>query len=303
MAKIESPGGWWPVDYAAVGYLTATGALTAAYSEALPHAAWLVAAHAAGILLVLAAIYAAPGAAASPRAFFRHWYPLAYVPVCYREMAMLIPPIRHTDLDAAMARLDHRIWGANPTVWLERVQAPWLTEILQIVYTLFVPAVLSIALILWVQRRYSDFRYYAFLVTIGFLTSYIGYFLVPVRGPRFFLSELHEAKLHGLWLFESMRHTLDRLESAHYDCFPSGHTELTLIAWWGSRLISKQLMAVFSVYSLAIIYATVYLRYHYTVDVLAGAVLAAVLLVAAPIFYEATLSRSVRDRARHGNAS
>ncbi len=65
--------------------------------------------------------------------------------------------------------------------------------------------------------------------------SYAGYLLVPARGPRFFLRHLQQEPLRGLWLFNLMQGTLDRLESAHYDCFPSGHTELTILAWWSSR--------------------------------------------------------------------
>ena len=45
------------------------------------------------------------------------------------------------------------------------------------------------------------------------------------------------------------RTTLDRLESAHYDCFPSGHTELTILAWWGSRMVSNRLFRVYFAYT------------------------------------------------------
>ena len=83
-----------------------------------------------------------------------------------------------------------------------------------------------------------------------------------------------------------MQSTLDRLESAHYDCFPSGHTELTILAWWGSRMVSKALFKVYFAYTPLIIFATVYLRYHYSVDVLAGAVLAAGLILSAPVLYQ-----------------
>ena len=82
-----------------------------------------------------------------------------------------------------------------------------------------------------------------------------------------------------------MRTTLDRVESAHYDCFPSGHAELTIIAWWSSRQISKRLFRVYWAYTLCIIFATVYLRYHYTVDLVAGALLAAALIAAGPMMY------------------
>jgi membrane-associated phospholipid phosphatase len=89
-----------------------------------------------------------------------------------------------------------------------------------------------------------------------------------------------------MWLFEGMQKALDRLESAHYDCFPSGHTELTMLAWWGSRMVSKRLFQVYLAYTPCIIFATVYLRYHYTVDVMAGALLAIALILLTPVFFK-----------------
>ena len=86
-------------------------------------------------------------------------------------------------------------------------------------------------------------------------------------------------------MVDVMRTTLDRLESVHYDCFPSGHVELTIIASWSSRQISRWLFRVYLAYTLCIIFATVYLRYHYTVDLVAGALLAAVLIAAGPLIY------------------
>jgi membrane-associated phospholipid phosphatase len=201
-------------------------------------------------------------------------------------MALFIPAVRHSDADQWLADLDFRIWGAHPSVWLERVHSPLLTEFLQVVYTLFVPAVLCIAWVLWRRGCTRDFRYYAFLIALGFLTSYIGYILVPARGPRFLLKQMQHFPLQGLWLFQAMQSALDRLESAHYDCFPSGHTELTILAWWGSRMVSKRWFRVYLVYTLCIIFATVYLRYHYTVDLLAGMVTAAVLILTAPRLYQ-----------------
>jgi membrane-associated phospholipid phosphatase len=198
-------------------------------------------------------------------------------------MAILIPPIRHVDFDATMSRLDTRLWGADPTIWLAHHQAPVLTEFLQIAYSLFIPAVLVVAWLLWRQGKRTEFRYYAFLIAAGFLASYVGYFAIPVRGPRFLLPDL--PPLRGLWLTTLLQHTLDRLESAHYDCFPSGHTELTLLACWGSRMVSSRFFYLFLGYTPCIIFATVYLRYHYTLDVLAGAVLAFVLIAASPHVY------------------
>ena len=78
---------------------------------------------------------------------------------------------------------------------------------------------------------------------------------------------------------------LDRLEAAHYDCFPSGHVEMTFLIWWSSRAFGRNLAAIMFVYLGCVAFATVYLRYHYTVDVLAGILLASILIPLSPGLY------------------
>jgi membrane-associated phospholipid phosphatase len=273
--------GFWPVDKVILGYLGLTGAVILLLWGRLPEAPILLAAH----IVAAAAVVFEVKRPNRTSWVFRNWYPIIYVACCYKEMAILIPAVWRTDADRWLADLDLRLWRAHPTVWLERIHTPALTEFLQIVYTLFIPAVLTVAVLLWRARRYTEFRYYGFLIALGFLVSYIGYLLVPARGPRFLLHPLQTFPLSGLWMFEHLQSTLDRLESAHYDCFPSGHTELTILAWWGSRMVSKRLAAVYFVYALLIVFATVYLRYHYSVDVLAGILVAAMLILAGPVCY------------------
>jgi membrane-associated phospholipid phosphatase len=279
---------FWAVDKLILAYLAFTTVLIAGWFSQIQDGAWLLGGHMAAIGLL---IFEVKRPNPTSR-IFRYWYPLPYVSACYKEMALLIPPVRHSDADRWLANLDLDLWGVNPTVWLERIQSPGLTEFLQVVYTLFVPAVLLVAFLLWKKRRYKEFQYYAFLIAFGYLVSYVGYLLVPARGPRFLLKNLQRIPLQGLWLFHGMQDTLDRLESAHYDCFPSGHTELTILAWWSSRMAGNRLFWVYFAYTPTIIFATVYLRYHYSVDVLAGTIVAAALIVATPSIYRRLQERT-----------
>jgi membrane-associated phospholipid phosphatase len=272
---------FWAVDMMILAYLAFTTILILGWWSRIEDAAMLFSFHVLGVALVIFEIKR-PNRTSW---IFRNWYALPYVASCYKEMALIIPAVRRTDADQWLADLDFRLWSVHPTVWLERVQTLALTEFLQIVYTLFVPAVLLIPFLIWRKRRPEEFQYYAFLIALGYLVSYLGYLIVPARGPRFLLKHLQHIPLQGLWLFRTMQTTLDRLESAHYDCFPSGHTELTILAWWSSRVISKPLFRVYFAYTPLIIFATVYLRYHYTVDVLAGIVVAAALILSAPALY------------------
>lgn len=292
MAEILTPSkGFWAVDKLILAYLAATSVLWCAYWTRLPDAPAALALHlGAAVIIVLATRWSGRLAW-----YFRHWYPLPLVGSCYKEMALLIPAVRSWRADQWLADLDFSFWHANPTVWLERIQTPVLTEFLQIVYTLFVPAVLLVPWLLWHRGRFADFRYCAFLIAIGFLVSYVGYVFVPARGPRFLLAPLQHVPLQAGWLFDGMRTLLDHIESQHYDCFPSGHTELSILAWWSSRQISKRLGRVYFVYTLCIIFATVYLRYHYTVDLLAGALVATALIAGAPAMYRALSAKQVGE--------
>ena len=272
----------WAVDKLILAYFAFTSIVILGWWGRIPEAATLFTAHVVGVALL---IFEVKRPNPTSR-LFRNWYPLPYVAFCYKEMALLIPSVRRGDADQWLANLDFRIWHVHPTVWLERIQTPLLTEFLQTIYTLFIPAVLLVAFLLWRKGLYQEFQYYAFLIALGFLASYVGYLVVPARGPRFLLNHLQHIPLQGLWLFKSMQTTLDRLESAAYDCFPSGHTLLTILAWWGSRLISKKVFWAYLGYTPFLIFATVYCRYHYTVDVLAGAALGFVLILATPTIYK-----------------
>ena len=198
--------GLWPVDRLVLGHMLALSLLAAVYYQRITEAGAILTLYAAGALLIFAfAVFPRlPGAN-----IFRHWYPLPYIFVSYRVTSLVIPAIwpsvRDLSIDARLAAWDHAIWGVHPTVWLERIQTPLLTELLQITYALFLPVVLSVAVILWVRKRMDEFRSYAFLLALGFLVSYVGYLIVPARGPRFFLDGLQTQSLVGLWLFGPLR--------------------------------------------------------------------------------------------------
>ncbi|MEO8436659.1 MAG: phosphatase PAP2 family protein [Pyrinomonadaceae bacterium] len=293
----EAPPGLWPVDKVILTYLAITSLLIIAFISRLPQAWWLLSLKALGAILIIVVVRKLDSV---PGWYFRHWYPLLYVAASYKEMSILIHGIRRGTADAALARIDYAVLRVHPTVWIERLHNPLLTEYLQIVYSFFIPALLVVALIIWRRRRVDEFRRYAFLISLGFLVSYLFYFLVPARGPRFLLSHLQQSELSGVWMFERVRNLLDRLEGIHYDCFPSGHTLLTLLAWWSSRRISRLFFFVFTIFTVSQVFSTVYLRYHYVVDLVAGAVFAIVILVTRRHLYRA-LAKVTGSTGNHEN--
>jgi membrane-associated phospholipid phosphatase len=75
---------------------------------------------------------------------------------------------------------------------------------------------------------------------------------------------------------------LVRLESTRRDCFPSLHTAITVIVTTFAYKYRRWMFWFFLPVNIGIIMATIYLRYHYVIDVFAGLALAAFCVWAGP---------------------
>lgn len=202
--------------------------------------------------------------------------------------------------DDTLIAIDRAMFGLEPVAWIGRLARPWLTEIAQIAYTLFYPLILVIGGEIYARCPRRDFYRFVFACASGFLASYVGYLIVPAVGPRFTLYDfsLMHRDLPGLLLTPALRafvnagglvpSGLSREETlllTQRDVFPSGHTLMTLVSmWWSWRLGLRVRWGVLAV-GVVLIFATVYLRYHYVIDVLAGAAVAAVGIWAVPPLY------------------
>lgn len=283
-----------PADKVAIAYLLLIAFLIAIFSPRIEWWALLDVGHASAIAMVVSiakweqsAIRSASSSHARLARFVRGWYPVTLIPITYKELSYLIPLIHPRDFDAELAAIDHSFLGVNPTVWLERFTWPPLTEVLQLTYSSYYLLPVILGIVLWRGGRLKDFHFWVFIVVLGFYLSYLGYIAVPAIGPRF-LPEIVQAQtkpLTGIWLFHPVRAMLDSAEGITRDCFPSGHTELTLLVlYYAHRFHRKSFWWLLPLGS-GVIISTVYLRYHYVVDVVAGALLTgAIVMMAMPLY-------------------
>jgi membrane-associated phospholipid phosphatase len=93
------------------------------------------------------------------------------------------------------------------------------------------------------------------------------------------LAHLHKVDLPGVFLADTIRETLNALERFKQDAFPSGHTAVVLLVLAYAWRSVRGLFWICLPLVVALILSTVYLRYHYVVDVLAGFLLAGLCLV------------------------
>lgn len=119
------------------------------------------------------------------------------------------------------------------------------------------------------KERYYLGRYFASVV-IFFNVNYLFYLAVPVTGPQYFLEDQFSGPLPFSAFGQALHSWVGQAQGTFIDCFPSGHTGMAmLVAIWLFRLNHIQRFLITPI-TLGIIFATLAVRYHYTLDVLAA---------------------------------
>jgi membrane-associated phospholipid phosphatase len=206
-------------------------------------------------------------------AFLYHFSVIVFVIVIYESLGDLIPYL-HPDIDPVLIRIDSSIFGVHPTVWMEQWIRPWLTDIMSFAYVsyYFLPVIFIVTL--YLKRRMTEFNMSIFVLTFAYYVSFVGYIFFPAVGPRFTLAHLQSIPLEGSLFTDLVRDTLNTLEHTKWDCMPSGHTQIVLIVLYLTHRYERFLFHLFLPIMCALILSTVYLRYHYVVDLFVGAALA-----------------------------
>jgi len=305
-------GGWsiarrlFAIDILSMAFVAALGAAAAARAAQIPGWPAVVAGCAAIAITVPLVGFLRTHLDLGPMRLLHDWSFALYVYAIYLMVLHVAAPLHDGRvIDEWLIAADRRLLGGDATVWFSRVAHPVVTEALQVAYATFYALPVLVAVELYAGEREWRFRQWAFVCAFGFFVSYAGYLSLPAVGPRFTLQAFDAAarELPGLWLTPVLRAFIDAeglvppgasaaeaMRLAPRDAFPSGHTVVTLlaVAWaWRYRL---RVRWVVTIAGLLLIVAAVYLRYHYVVDVLAGAMLAVLALAIAPALH-AWLSR------------
>jgi membrane-associated phospholipid phosphatase len=216
--------------------------------------------------------------------FFNTFSPILFVVLIYESLGDLIQHLQ-PDIDPWLIQIDLFLFGVDPTIWMEKWIVPWFTDLMSLAYIsyYFLPIIFIVAIYLKGQR--VEFDESMFVLTFGYYVSFIGYILFPAVGPRYTLDHLYSVPLEGSFITDFVRETLNALEHNKRDCMPSGHTQIVLMVLYLTHRYEKSLFYVFFPIVCGLILSTVYLRYHYIVDLLAGVAFAVGCSIIAPRLY------------------
>jgi membrane-associated phospholipid phosphatase len=199
--------------------------------------------------------------------------------VIYLNMADVVHLINPIDRDPALIRIDQALFGVQPSQWMERFSSPWLDEWMHFAYIIFgwYPFTLGLFFLVRGQRRAYRDLLLAFIMAS--LIGYLGYVAVPAVGPRYYLE--YTIDLRGQF-FASVEWAMKNTLYINRDCFPSLHTANTLVVLLMAWRHRRVLFWFYLPFCASTVVSTMYLRYHYGIDVIAGALLAAAVVVLAP---------------------
>jgi membrane-associated phospholipid phosphatase len=178
------------------------------------------------------------------------------------------------DRDSTLIALDQRLFGFQASVALQRFVTPALTSWMEFAYVFHLFNIPIVACFIYVYRPRARFReMMAGLLMVSFF-GLLGYILVPAIGPLYTLSGHYTVPLSTP--LAALNREMEFMDFARIrrDVFPSLHVAISFVVWLYTWRNSKRLFWILSPIILSLWISTVYLRYHYLVDCLAGLLLA-----------------------------
>jgi len=277
-------------EWVALGYLALSAALMAAFRENLPNEALHLSVHAAVMLAIVALanvarIFGGHGGSRAARIarWIRDWYPQAVFLFCFEELRVLVHLIQPVWQDAVLIRFDRWLTGVDPAAWLLRFANPALNDAMQAAYLTYFFYLTILGAALYAEMRQAErcgdvssaraaYRAYWAVMTSSIAAYAIGYVVAiffPIESPHYAQGWVNMPALSG-GPATALVNFIEHFGRVHGGAFPSAHVSGSFVALLGAWRYRRRMFWIFFPMFLAMCIATVYGRYHYIADVLAG---------------------------------
>lgn len=208
------------------------------------------------------------------------FYPLLLTLGLYTEVG-LVNRVGMVSHDAQVQRWEAVLFGGQPSLaWVRAFPSPAWSTLMHAAYLSYYLILAGAPLGLWLSGRHAAARRALLSMMATFYLCYTAFLLFPVAGPRYLFPQAANAATAVP--AAALAHSLLEGFSAWGTAFPSSHVAVALVAavcaWRDWRPLGTLLLPC----ALLLALATVYGQFHYAVDALAGAALAAAVLLVPP---------------------
>lgn len=267
-------------DRLLLGYLAATGLLAAATLSGT--GAGLAAGHAAAAAAVWW-LSRRPLPGRAPLRFLRLFLPVLATPLLYAELETLNQLVAPGYLDGLVQRWEAWLFGGQPSLAAaRRWPSLWVSELLHLGYLSYYLVVPVAALAVWARAGDRGLERAAVTVGLGFFLCYLVFAVFPVAGPRYEFAGIEGTPSRGAVF--GLVHAVLEAGSSKGTAFPSSHVAAAASALLATWRDARRWFWVLLAPVVLLTVGTVYGRFHYAVDALAGLVVAALAVAATPAF-------------------
>ncbi len=193
------------------------------------------------------------------------------------------------DVHQYLAAADAWLFGVQPVVWAEQFITPARTEIFSAFYGSFFLIAPSLVLLLLLTGRRAEARIALLGLIVCFYSGYVLYVVFPAAPPRLYLASIGafsrdlKGGAMGITAFQNALIAMVPNEASRA-AFPSLHAGVSLLTLTYAWRYLRWYVVPLGFVVVGLLAATIYLRHHFVVDLLAGALLVPWVLWAAPRF-------------------
>jgi len=220
-------------------------------------------------------------------------------PMFYAEMEYLglIFFAFENSLDPSLIRLEEWIFGLQPSLeWSRAWPWPWFHELMEFSYFTYYFLAATYLVLVFTSRKHADIwrweavRAFVRDLSLTMLICYTMYTLFPAWGPKYFRAGYVEV---GGWIFTDIMRHIHENGALLGAAFPSSHVAASMVPWWHTWVNFPSHRWWMTTLFILLCMSTVYNRYHYVVDVLAGLILGALVMYLGHL-----LGDTARDRLK-----
>jgi membrane-associated phospholipid phosphatase len=258
-----------------VAYLVVTAALAAIFHETVAHWPAIVVAHIA-LCAALVRLDRTQSSSVIVRAL-HDWHPILLFPLLFKEVELLAAGVGDWQLTEAIPALEATLFNGQPSLYLsERWNSVAVSEYLHFCYLSYVLVIPGVCGYWYATRRLLAFREVVLLLSVTMFGSYLFFILFPVDSP-YYRSDRLGPPFAGHFFFDLVQEMSSR-GGARGGAFPSAHVSGAVVIWLMAWRHQRPLAVLLTPIILGVVVATVYGRFHYALDTVAGLLLAIVVV-------------------------
>jgi hypothetical protein len=175
--------------------------------------------------------------------------------------------------DAGLSRADNALLGFDPSLALQPYQTPGRVEFFGFIYASFIPYIYLSLFLGCLGRRPLEREQFLTGWIFAYAISYLGYIFVPAHGPVVYQAGQYSVPLAGGFFYRTVVRA-NEMTGGLQGVFPSLHVGCSAYLCLFD-LRTNRLRGLTYVPMVLLIYAaTLFLRYHYVVDLIAGTAIA-----------------------------